>query len=117
MKKFLFVFAAMLCCAFAGCDDDKADEVFDMTVASVLHRPENGFRPWSYVVKIENDTNWTLFWNGVVGFDYEEGYEYRIRVKSYDVKNPEEDGSAIRYELGKVLSKEQKQSEQLPDWV
>lgn len=113
MKNFLFVFVAMLCCAFAGCDDDKADEVFDMTVASVKYVPEHGFLPNAYLVKIEDSERWTLFWSGIDGFDYEEGYEYRIRVKGYEYEKDEirADGSSIWYKLDKILWKEKRDSD------
>ena len=113
MKRFLFVFAALLCCAFAGCKSDKADEVFDMTVASVVYRPENQFYSWAYYVKIEDSERWRLFCDNIEGFDYEEGYEYRIRVKGYEYEKDEirADGSSIWYKLDKILWKEKKDSD------
>lgn len=113
MKKILFVFVALLCCVFAGCDDDKAIEVFDMTVASVKYVPEYGFLPNAYLVKIEDAERWTLFWNGIEGFDYEEGYEYRIRVKGYEYEKDEirADRGTMWYKLDKLLWKEKKDSD------
>ncbi len=113
MKNFLFIFAAMLCCAFAGCDDDKAVEVHDVTVAST--RYDSGF-VWEhgsvyYIVKLDGEDRWTL-WGYIHGFDYEPGYEYRIRVKVYEVDTEGMmDRSPFERRLDKIYSKELKTSD------
>ena len=115
-KKILFVFVALLCCVFAGCDDDKAVEVYDVTVAST--RYDSGFDSILgrvfYIVKLDEEEHWTL-WRYIHGFDYEPGYEYRIRVKEYEVDTEGMmDRSPVEYRLDKVYSKELKTSD-LPD--
>jgi heat shock protein HslJ len=50
--------------------------------------------------------DWNLMYQGIEGFDYEPGYLYTIRVKQKKVKSPPADGSSIRYQLKKVISKE-----------
>ena len=39
------------------------------------------------------------------GFDFEWGYVYEVKLKETHLKNPPMDGSSIKYELIKVLSK------------
>ena len=39
------------------------------------------------------------------GFDYEWGYEYRVKLKETTLANPPEDGSSIEYKLLEVISK------------
>ncbi len=39
------------------------------------------------------------------GFDYEWGYEYRVKLKEITLANPPEDGSSIEYKLLEIISK------------
>lgn len=52
--------------------------------------------------------DWEYFYyeDSIVGFDYEPGFIYTIRVKKTTVPNPPQDSSSIRYELVQILSKE-----------
>lgn len=74
-----------------------------------------------YAVKNEQSTNWEA--HGSIGkFEYEEGYEYQIRISKtsyldYNMGDP----AWTEYELLEVISKERKDSENLPphfipDW-
>lgn len=64
----------------------------------------------------ENDP-WLFFNGNIKRFDYEPGYEYVLRVKAREVKEPPQDGSSVEYRLVKVVSREQKVSEGLPSEV
>ena len=68
-----------------------------------------------YLVKRDGNSSWELFYNEINGFQYKEGYEYRIEVEVIPVENPPADGSSQSYTLKKVLSEEQKHSEGLPE--
>ncbi len=52
--------------------------------------------------------NWEYFYfvDSIEGFNYEPGYVYALEVKKTEVENPPADGSSIRYELVKIISKE-----------
>ncbi|MBZ9730832.1 DUF4377 domain-containing protein [Salegentibacter sp. JZCK2] len=52
--------------------------------------------------------DWSLFYyeDSIIGFDYEPGYIYHLRVKKKKIKNPPMDGSSISYRLVKIVSKE-----------
>lgn len=68
-----------------------------------------------YAVKIGDSDKWTKF-GPISGFDYTEGYEYRIRIREtsyldYSMGEP----AWTEYELIKVISKEKKDSEGLPE--
>ena len=41
----------------------------------------------------------------IEGFDYEEGFEYVLKVRKYHIANPPADGSSIGYSLIKIKSK------------
>jgi len=45
-------------------------------------------------------------YNSINGFEYEEGYSYILEVNITRVENPPADGSSLRYDLIKVISKE-----------
>lgn len=51
--------------------------------------------------------DWEYFYyvDSIDGFTYESGYIYELLVKKTPIENPPMDGSSIRYELVKVISK------------
>lgn len=52
--------------------------------------------------------NWEYFYyvDGIEGFTYEPGFVYALEVKKTEIKNPPADGSSIRYELVRIISKD-----------
>jgi hypothetical protein len=56
-------------------------------------------------IRESRDADWTLFYSQIEGFDYEEGYDYELRVSLEEVENPPADASSIRYELVELVSK------------
>lgn len=52
--------------------------------------------------------DWEYFYyeDSIVGFDYEPGYIYDLIVRKIWIEDPPQDGSSIRYELIRVVSKE-----------
>ena len=55
----------------------------------------------------DKTSNWEYFYDGITGFDsiYEEGFSYKIMVLRKTIKNPAQDQGAFKYELVKVISK------------
>ena len=49
---------------------------------------------------------YTFFYDQIDGFDYEEGFEYKLVVKEETVENPPADASSIKWTLVRVESKE-----------
>ena len=115
-----------------SCNDDEEDKKvtgykeYTLTVASaklpgVLTSSDNNVLTDVYAVKNEQSTDWEA--QGSIGkFEYEEGYEYQIRISEtnylgYRMGDP----AWTEYELLEVISKEHKNSENLPphfipDW-
>lgn len=112
-------------------DDEEGRKVTDykeytLTVASVklpgvLTSSGSNVLTDVYAVKTEQATDWEA--HGRIGnFEYEEGYEYQIRISEtsyldYSMGDP----AWTEYELLEVISKERKDSENLPphfipDW-
>lgn len=101
--------------SFASCDKEKAKDI-NMTIASKrVHFPENEIIP-RYIVKLEVGEEWEMFHNTIVGFDYQEGYEYVVNVKVIHISNPLMDASSKEYKLNYIVSCEEKESEGIPDW-
>lgn len=56
-------------------------------------------------IRETSDAAWSLLYDGIVGFDYEPGFLYEIRIKEETVANPPADASSVRRTLLSVLSK------------
>ena len=56
-------------------------------------------------VKFNGDKEYQLFYDKIQGFNFEKGYEYKIKVVRTEIKNPPADGSKYTYKLKKVTSK------------
>ncbi|WP_223148885.1 DUF4377 domain-containing protein [Aquimarina sp. RZ0] len=62
------------------------------------------------LVRESPEAEWQFFYDQIEGFEYEEGYKYKIKVSISSIKNPLEDGSSLQYKLIKVISKQKNQS-------
>lgn len=56
-------------------------------------------------VRPSADAAWELFYSEIVGFPYEPGHRWVLRVAERPVANPPADGSSIAYTLLSVVSK------------
>ncbi len=123
----IFVILLCLCtCCLASCgnDDEGGRKVTDyreytLTVASkklpgVVFSGGSDSPAEVYAVKEEGSQQWEQLY-GISDFEYESGYEYKIRISrtSYLDHNMG-DPAWTEYKLLKILSKEKKESEGLP---
>lgn len=92
-----------------GCSkkDEYSEEIYLMVDYKYKETPSGIYPDKSLNVKLEgDDENWfTLYNNEILGFEYEEGYTYKLLVKKTILKNPPQDGSVDKYELIKVIDK------------
>jgi heat shock protein HslJ len=58
------------------------------------------------LVKESPDAEYMMFYDSIEGFEYEEGYEYIIRVMVEEVEDPPADASSLKYTLVEVLDKQ-----------
>ena len=58
---------------------------------------------WQIKESMKDD--WTLLYQGIKGFKYEQGYVYRLRVREEIIANPPADGSSREWVLVDVLEK------------
>ena len=66
-------------------------------------------------VKEKPEDDWTLFYDQIEGFDYEEGFLYQLLVSVEEIENPPADASSLRYTLVKIVS--QDRSLEGTNWV
>ena len=118
----------LLLCVFSiiGCSNNDEEEEgrkitdYKELVLTVASKRVPGVLPGSrvvsdkYAVKKEQDNEWGIY-GGIAGFEYEQGYEYKIKVSEttyldYAIEN----SSWTECNLLEVISKIQKESEGLP---
>lgn len=105
MKRYILTLL-LAACVCTACDKDDEYEIREWTVASQLgiaHGPHT-LQP-VLLVKTNDDTSWRAVYQGIEGFDFEAGYEYRLRIKAEQLPDPPQDGSSIRYTLLEQISK------------
>ncbi|MBA6151774.1 DUF4377 domain-containing protein [Gelidibacter maritimus] len=56
-------------------------------------------------IKNEGEIDWTYLYSDIEGFDYVEGFYYRLKVNVSEVENPPADGSSLKYYLVEILEK------------
>ncbi|MGB1287416.1 MAG: DUF4377 domain-containing protein [Aggregatilineales bacterium] len=55
------------------------------------------------IVRFEDETDLTFFYDGIEGFTYEEGFEYTLKINVTERENVPADASSLQYELIEVL--------------
>lgn len=58
------------------------------------------------LVKENLDDDYDMFYDQIEGFEYEEGYEYKLLVREEPVENPPAGGSSLKWSLVQVESKQ-----------
>lgn len=123
MKKIIYLLLMVLMLPLGGCSDDENEAyegTYQLTVASekrmVLVYPPTGGKDkvlkscmMTKCKEIFDIDHWYPFIHPILGFEYEEGYEYVINVKHYL------DGNGFYYELSKIISKTKTDSTGLPE--
>ena len=118
MKKTLYILAILAVSIFTACSgDDDHNKEYTLTVASVkplnIFLPDHEGRP-SFFVKNEKEDKWQAY-DYINDFEYEEAYEYLIRVKQEKWHNGEiQDASMYKTTLLEVISKTKNDSENIP---
>lgn len=92
-----------------GCNDDDSDKnIIELIVASKKEMSADwgGVKMERNVVR-EAGGEWGILYGDISGFEFEEGYEYRLKVKKI-VPSAKVQDAYISYELIQQLSKEKK---------
>ncbi len=56
-------------------------------------------------IKEKQSDEWTYYYDAIEGFDYEEGYNYKIKVEVSKIDNPPADASSEKYTLVEIIEK------------
>ena len=105
MRKYiilLFISAS----ALGACDKNDDYTVREWTVASQLGI-SHGFHTLQPVllVKANDDTSWRAVYEGIEGFDYEQGYSYKLKVGT-SVVGVDEGYYTVQYSVLEMLDKQ-----------
>ncbi len=109
MKKYLFwLLIPLAALSLVGCDQLGLGE--ESNLKTVYVGPERvdceGEGPQTcYLIKENSEDEWSLYYFGIDGFDYEPGYEYELIVSENNVENPPAGGSSINWTLEEVVNK------------
>jgi len=57
------------------------------------------------LIKKNLDSEWEYFYDQIDGFEFQSGYEYKLKIKVKEIKNPPVDSSSLAYSLVEVLEK------------
>ncbi|MEE9372995.1 MAG: DUF4377 domain-containing protein [Saprospiraceae bacterium] len=80
------------------------------TILEVNHFKQSGTSLFNFQfiqIQEENEIgneDWSLLFDGIVGFDYKLGFFYKLKVKKNFIENPPADGSTIEYRLIEIVS-------------
>lgn len=107
-----FIYLLTLCLFTASCSNDDTIGTLNLRVDSFTVACE-GVTIGECLLVQEGDMIGTEEWNyfyfkdNIEGFVFEANYVYDLIVQKTTIKNPPQDGSSIRYQLIKVISKTQ----------
>lgn len=112
MKRFVILLFVSFC--LASCENENIISEKTLIIAS-QKADCVGIAPQKcLLIKEKESENWQYFYSNIVGFEYEEGFEYEITVSEREIKDPPQDGSSIETKLIQIISKIEKTSENLP---
>lgn len=107
MRLITFLFLVTLFTFGCSKNNEFSEEITLLVDSSYMNTPSGIYPDKSLNVKVEGTNHqwFVLYNNDIKGFDYEEGYFYRILVRKTFIKSPPQDGSTNSYELIKTLDK------------
>lgn len=89
-----------------GCDRDDADHTEILTIGPYRTDCVGAHPQECYLEYNEEAEAWHFFYDGIQGFEYEEGYIYRLKVSLHERPEGIQDVGRYSYRLVEVLSKE-----------
>jgi hypothetical protein len=115
-KQLLYLVLCNIFC-FLSCENNNIIQENNKTITVASKKVDCvGVGPQTcLLIKKENQESWTYFYDTIIGFEYEEGFEYEILVSERNIKNPPQDASSIETTLITIISKIEKPSENLPN--
>lgn len=123
MKIVRLLICIFMCGVLSSCGDDEVKpitpEVLDYFVVASRKKTivdsNTNQAIECFIVRYSDKMEWfTLKTDSIKSFDYEVGFEYKIEVRTIDL-NEGKDIPLYVYEVVKVMSKEKKETEGLPE--
>ena len=112
MKNYIFNMTLLfsITIAFQNCDDNN-EEVYMWIAAERVNaiEPEGNVEQPFLLYKLKEMDAWVTLNENIIGFDYEEGYEYLLLVEISKIKKPYYGQHPERYTLLKIISKTKKE--------
>ena len=81
------------------------DEIVTLDIGPKLVDCVGVFPQKCMLVREKGEQDFTYFYDPIEGFDYEPGYNYKLRVRKTPIENPPMDASSIQWTLVEQLSK------------
>ena len=113
IKNLILSITIILLSLTIGCDRDEADhtemlpEHTEILTIGPYRTDCVGVGPQEcYLEYNEEAEDWHFFYDGIQGFDYEEGYIYTLKVSLHERPEGIQDVGRYEYRLVEVLSKE-----------
>lgn len=124
MRRLFRLLLLLWCTAAATACNDKPDdepagnEIQQYIIASHrIYAPDaiSNMPVLCLLVKPEAKTNWQTFPDRIEGFDYVPGTEYDVELEVIPVVDPPADAPSSRFRLHRIIGRQTKTSEGLPE--
>lgn len=110
MNKLIIPFLLITAFLAVGCSDDEPKDMVK-EIRMQISSETGTYTPWGsetsvecMLVKEEGESEYSpLPFGGIIGFDYEIGHEYELKVRKVTLANPPADASNVVYELIEIL--------------
>jgi len=112
MKKIISLLIIVVC-VMMSCDTGKNQNETIVVASQQAECVGVGLQK-CFLIKEGDSEDWSFWYSGIEGFNYEPGYEYVIEIKKDTVATPPMDASTIKYIFMKEVSKTKKESENMP---
>lgn len=96
-----FISLLLLVVFVSSCDEKKT-----IYVAPFLASCDENSEKKCLLIKESVNDEWKQFSGAIEGFDYKEGYTYKVEVNISKVKKPAADGTDLKYKLEKLIYQE-----------
>jgi len=105
-NRLIALIATMVSFACSKKDGAWTDEVYMLVAPNYVDTPGWIHPIKSLSVKIEGENEgWFPLYASIQGFEYEEGFSYRLFVRRSSVPDPPVDGSSVEYALIRIVEK------------
>ena len=103
----LLLLLACLLTAAAGCDitAPERQEQFILYIAPHTVECQGMAVQQCMLTRRSPEAEWTYFHGEIIGFDYEPGFHWTLRVATRDIPNPPQDSSSVEYRLLSIVEK------------